>query len=137
AAGRIRRYPMTWFSRNGISERHLPGDDQSRKTGKRKTRPKISSRRFPFPDSRFPIPAMKAFLLAAGLGRRFAPVTGQIPKAIFPYLNVPIAAAHLRRLRQAGFPEAGIKLHHLAQEVRTQLSDGAADLRQLHFFPAE
>ena len=82
-------------------------------------------------------PAMKAFLLAAGLGRRFAPVTGQIPKAIFPYLNVPIATEHLRLLRQAGFLEAGINLHHLAQEVRTQLRDGAADLPQLHFFPEE
>jgi NDP-sugar pyrophosphorylase family protein len=80
---------------------------------------------------------MKAFLLAAGFGRRFAPVTERIPKAIFPYLNVPLATAHLRRLRQAGFLEAGINLHHLAQQVRAQLRDGAPDLPQLHFFPEE
>ena len=78
---------------------------------------------------------MKAFLLAAGLGRRFLPVTERIPNAILPYLNVPLATAHLRRLRLAGFLEAGVNLHHLAEKIRAELRDGAPDLPQLRFFP--
>ena len=77
---------------------------------------------------------MRAFLLAAGKGTRFRPVTERIPKPLFPYLNVPLARAHLTRLREAGIREAGVNLHHLGGEIRRELEDGAADLPQLRFF---
>jgi len=77
---------------------------------------------------------MKAFLLAAGFGRRFRPVTERIAKPLVPYLNVPLALAHLRRLKEAGFLQAGVNLHHLGEQVEAQLRDGAADLPELFFF---
>lgn len=77
---------------------------------------------------------MKAFLLAAGLGSRFRPVTLEIPKALLPFLNVPLARAHLERLRDAGVTEAGVNLHHLGHQIEQSLSESAAELPKLRFF---
>lgn len=73
-------------------------------------------------------------LLCAGLGTRFRPVTEWIPKPLFPYLNVPLALAHLSALKRAGVSEAGVNLHHLADQVERSLTDRAADLPDVRFF---
>ena len=78
---------------------------------------------------------MRAFLLAAGRGVRFRPVTESIPKPLFPYLNVPLIRSHLTRLRRSGILEAGVNLHHLGEKIESHLRDGAADLPKLRFFP--
>ena len=78
---------------------------------------------------------MRAFLLAAGRGVRFRPVTESIPKPLFPYLNVPLIRAHLERLSRHGILEAGVNLHHLGEEIESHLRDRAADLPNLRFFP--
>jgi NDP-sugar pyrophosphorylase family protein len=78
---------------------------------------------------------MRAFLLAAGYGRRFRPVTDAIPKPLFPFLNVPLIRQHLARLRRHGILEAGVNLHHLGEQIERELRDGAADLPELRFFP--
>ncbi len=80
---------------------------------------------------------MKAFLLAAGRGTRFLPVTERIPKALLPFLNVPLARAHLTRLFQQGVREAGVNLHHLGEQVERRLQDGGPDLPDLTFFHEE
>jgi mannose-1-phosphate guanylyltransferase len=77
---------------------------------------------------------MKAFLLAAGRGVRFRPVTERIPKPLFPFLNVSLARAHLERLRRQGIVEAGVNLHHLGDEIERHLSDRASQLPKLTFF---
>lgn len=77
---------------------------------------------------------MKALLLAAGRGLRFRPVTERIPKPLLPFLNVPLARAHLRRLKNAGVTEAGVNLHHLGHQIEQHLTEGAADLPNLVFF---
>ena len=77
---------------------------------------------------------MRAFLLAAGRGVRFRPVTERIPKPLFPYLNVPLARAHLARLREFGITEAGVNLHHLGEQIEKHLVDGPPELPQLRFF---
>ena len=74
-------------------------------------------------------------LLCAGRGVRFRPVTEAIPKPLLPFLNVPLASAHLRRLQQAGVGEVAINLHHLGDQVERHLREEAADLPQLAFFP--
>jgi mannose-1-phosphate guanylyltransferase len=78
---------------------------------------------------------MKGFLLAAGRGLRMRPITDRIPKPLLPYLNVPLARAHLQRLKKAGVAEAGVNLHHLGNEIEQHLSEGAANLPGLTFFP--
>ncbi|HZI67723.1 MAG TPA: NDP-sugar synthase [Thermoanaerobaculia bacterium] len=77
---------------------------------------------------------MKALLLAAGLGTRFRPVTEEIPKSLFPFLNVPLALGHLSRLANAGVSEVGINLHHLGSAIEQRLSDLPAGLPRVRFF---
>jgi NDP-sugar pyrophosphorylase family protein len=77
---------------------------------------------------------VKAFLLAAGRGVRFRPVTERIPKALLPFLNVALARAHLSRLASQGIREAGVNLHHLGDEIQRDLRDRAMDLPELEFF---
>jgi mannose-1-phosphate guanylyltransferase len=78
---------------------------------------------------------MRAFLLAAGRGVRFRPVTESIPKPLFPYLNVPLIRVHLTRLARYGIVEAGVNLHHLAEKIEGHLREGAVDLPKLRLFP--
>jgi NDP-sugar pyrophosphorylase family protein len=78
---------------------------------------------------------VRAFLLAAGRGTRFRPVTESIPKPLFPYLNVPLIRAHLTRLERHGILEAGVNLHHLGEKIEGHLRDRPADLPKLRLFP--
>ena len=79
-------------------------------------------------------PTTRAILLCAGKGTRFRPVTEAVPKPLLPFLNVPLALAHLRRLREAGVGEVAVNLHHLGNEVERQLGQEPTDLPQLAFF---
>ena len=79
-------------------------------------------------------PVARAFLLAAGRGVRFRPVTEAIPKPLLEYLHGPRARAHLRRLRDAGVVAAAVNLHHLGEQIEKNLVDGAAELPELRFF---
>jgi NDP-sugar pyrophosphorylase family protein len=78
---------------------------------------------------------MRAFLLAAGRGVRFRPVTESIPKPLFPFLNVPLIRARLEGLLRLGILEAGVNLHHLGEKIERHLRDRPADLPNLRFFP--
>jgi mannose-1-phosphate guanylyltransferase len=77
---------------------------------------------------------MRAILLCAGKGTRFRPVTEAIPKPLLPFLNVPLAVAHIQRLQEAGVAEVAVNLHHLGDEVERRLREEAAGLPQLAFF---
>ena len=66
---------------------------------------------------------------------RFRPVTETLPKPLAPYLNVPLARAHLRRLLEAGISDAAINLHHLGDEIVKDLVDHSPELPKLRFFP--
>lgn len=79
-------------------------------------------------------PAPRAFLLAAGRGLRFRPVTVRLPKPLLPFLNVPLCRAHLQRLRAAGVSQAAVNLFHLGEEIEKHLVDRASELPQLRFF---
>ena len=77
---------------------------------------------------------MRAILLCAGRGKRFRPVTEAIPKPLLPFLNVPVAAAHLERLQHAGVGEVAVNLHHLGDQIERRLSEQTARSPQLTFF---
>ena len=77
---------------------------------------------------------MRAILLCAGKGVRFRPVTDALPKPLLPFLNVPLVSAHLRRLQEAGVGEVAINLHHLGDQIQSDLRHQASNLPQLTFF---
>lgn len=55
---------------------------------------------------------MKAFLLAAGKGRRLGPITEQLPKCLVPIRGEPLLAIWLSLLSKHGISEVLINLHH-------------------------
>jgi mannose-1-phosphate guanylyltransferase len=64
---------------------------------------------------------MKAFLLAAGEGRRLRPMTDRIPKCLVPIGGTPLLGIWLRLLESQGVTGALVNTHHLAGEVDTFL----------------
>ena len=69
---------------------------------------------------------MKAMILAAGMGRRLAPLTNQTPKPLLPIAGEPLLVRQIRQLSQAGYNEIVINLHHLGVQIETTLGDGSA-----------
>lgn len=64
---------------------------------------------------------MKAFLLAAGVGRRLRPITDTIPKCMVPIDGRPLLDIWLDALDRAGVDEVLVNLHHLPHVVRRHL----------------
>ncbi len=59
----------------------------------------------------------RAFVLAAGLGTRLRPFTSRVPKPLFHILGVPLLEIIFEQLKQAGFEEIGLNLHHLSSQI--------------------
>lgn len=62
---------------------------------------------------------MKAFVLAAGLGTRLRPWTLEHPKALVPVGGVPMLERVLCRLRDEGFDDITVNVHHFAGQIRS------------------
>ncbi len=60
---------------------------------------------------------MKAMILAAGLGTRLDPLTRNMPKALVPLNGTPLLEILLARLKQYGFQEIIINVHHFGQQI--------------------
>jgi NDP-sugar pyrophosphorylase family protein len=69
---------------------------------------------------------MKAMILAAGEGRRLAPLTDRLPKPLLPVLNRPLLTHTLALLRRAGVGEAVVNTHRAAPRFAEALGDGSA-----------
>ena len=61
---------------------------------------------------------MKAFVLAAGLGTRLAPLTNHTPKPLIPVLNIPSLFYSFFLLKQAGITEIICNIHHHGDDIR-------------------
>lgn len=59
----------------------------------------------------------KAFLLAAGLGKRLRPLTDQVPKCLVPVEGKPLLSIWLELCASLGIREVLINTHHLAEQV--------------------
>ncbi len=66
---------------------------------------------------------MKTIILAAGYGTRLSPLSDYLPKPLIPILGRPLLWHILRKLRGCGITEAGVNIHHHADQVRQFLQD--------------
>jgi MurNAc alpha-1-phosphate uridylyltransferase len=69
---------------------------------------------------------MKAMVLAAGLGLRLRPLTGQVPKALVEAGGKPLIVWQLERLARAGFREVVVNVSWLGERIEARLGDGSA-----------
>jgi MurNAc alpha-1-phosphate uridylyltransferase len=67
---------------------------------------------------------VKAFILAAGHGKRMHPLTLTTPKPLLKVGDRPLIAHHVRRLVEAGITELVINLHHLGEQIEQYLGSG-------------
>lgn len=60
---------------------------------------------------------MKAMIFAAGLGTRLKPLTEHMPKAMVPVAGTPMLERVIVKLKDAGFTEIVINIHHFGQQI--------------------
>ena len=60
---------------------------------------------------------MKAMIFAAGLGTRLKPLTDTMPKALVPVAGKPMLGHVINKLKNAGFDEIIINVHHFAEQI--------------------
>jgi len=61
---------------------------------------------------------MKAMVLAAGVGSRLDPLTGQIPKPMVPVANKPVMEHILELLKYHGVHDIVCNLHYMPDVLR-------------------
>ena len=60
---------------------------------------------------------MKAMIFAAGLGTRLKPLTDHMPKALVPVNGRPMLEHVILKLKQSGFNELVINIHHFGEQI--------------------
>ena len=60
---------------------------------------------------------MKAMIFAAGLGTRLKPLTDHMPKALVPVAGTPMLEHVICKLKDSGFTEIVINIHHFGQQI--------------------
>ena len=68
--------------------------------------------------------AMRAMVLAAGLGTRLRPITYEMPKPMVPVLNRPVMEHIVRLLARHGFTETIANLHWFPELIEAHFGDG-------------
>lgn len=76
---------------------------------------------------------MKAMILAAGKGTRMLPLTIQTPKPLLKVAGQPLITHHLRALAAAGIHEVVINLHHLGEQIVSEIGDGSRFGLSVHY----
>jgi len=72
---------------------------------------------------------MKAMVFAAGLGTRLRPITDTMPKAMVPVCGKPLLYHTVCKLRDAGYDEIVVNVHHFPEQIRKYLSDNDLGVR--------
>ena len=80
---------------------------------------------------------MNAILLAAGVGRRLAPLTDTTAKCLLPVGGRPLLARMLTALDREGIREAVIVVGHCADQIRTLAGERCGRLRIRYVHNAE
>ena len=66
---------------------------------------------------------MKAMIFAAGLGTRLKPLTDTMPKALVPVCGQPLLYHTICKLRDAGYNELVVNVHHFADQIQKYLAE--------------
>jgi NDP-sugar pyrophosphorylase family protein len=69
---------------------------------------------------------MKAFILAAGYGKRLEPLTKAIPKPMVPVANKPIMQYNIELLRKYGIKDITANIHYFPEQVENYFGDGGS-----------
>jgi len=69
---------------------------------------------------------MKAFILAAGYGKRLEPLTKAVPKPMIPVANKPIMQYNIELLRKYGIKELIANIHYFPEQVENYFGDGSS-----------
>ena len=77
----------------------------------------------------------KAFILAAGLGKRLRPYTESTPKPLVKVAGSSLLERTLAHLREAGIREATINLHYLGGQIEQRLAPCASPHLSFSFEP--
>ena len=67
----------------------------------------------------------KAFVLAAGQGKRFLPFSKKIPKPLFKIGEVSLIENNLNNLKKCGIGEVVINVFHLGEKLIDAIGDGS------------
>jgi mannose-1-phosphate guanylyltransferase len=68
---------------------------------------------------------MKAFVLAAGYGKRLEPLTKAVPKPMVPVANKPIMQYNLELLKRYGIKNVIANIHYFPEQVENYFGDGS------------
>ena len=68
---------------------------------------------------------MKAFMLAAGLGKRLLPLTQDKPKPLLEVGGIPLIQRNLLKLKESNISEVVINVHYLGEQIINFLGDGS------------
>lgn len=68
---------------------------------------------------------MRAMVLAAGLGTRLRPLTGELPKCLVPVAGRAMIEYSLLLLKHYGIREIIVNIHYLGKKVEQHLGDGS------------
>jgi mannose-1-phosphate guanylyltransferase len=79
-------------------------------------------------------PISQAVLLAAGFGTRLAPLSGILPKALFPVLNRPMLGYWLKKCSEAGVRRVAVNCHHKAEQIKDYLARSEDEFPELDIF---
>lgn len=67
--------------------------------------------------------SLKVLILAAGFGTRLRPWTLSHPKALVPVGGIPMLERVIRRLKECGFDEIVVNVHHFSEQIIDFLSN--------------
>jgi mannose-1-phosphate guanylyltransferase len=79
----------------------------------------------------------RAMVLAAGFGKRLAPITHTTPKPLVPVAGQPLLERLLEFLRAGGIEEVVINLHHLGHRIEEHVGDGARFGLRVRYSPED
>ena len=77
---------------------------------------------------------MRAFVMAAGYGKRLGGLGEEVPKPLLPLGGAPLIGFALEKLAAIGVEEVAVNLHHGAEKIRSALGNHArgVDIRYFH-----